>query len=131
MAEFANVVTLVVLFSPLFAGIVFKHNHSNDVVLEGVSVDEALLNLSHERVGLLELLGGDVLTLGQFENVFGTVNNLESSVRIQDAHISRAEPLRVIFLESLFSLFRVLVVALGDTGSPHLNFTSRVRLIAG
>lgn len=102
-------------------------DHSHTCVLEGVTVEEGLLDHSGQRHDLLDLLRSDVLSLRELEDVLGTVNNLDRSIREDHADISRQEP--AIISEGLCGLIWSLEVASEDGGSLHANFAARVGLV--
>ena len=45
------------------------------VVLEGVAIDPGLLDVLGLDIDVFELFGGDVFSLREFENVFGSVDD--------------------------------------------------------
>lgn len=49
----------------------------NEAVLEGVSVDETLLNVGREHKDIFKLLGCDVFALGELEDILSAVNDLD------------------------------------------------------
>lgn len=57
------------LAGPSLDGILLREDNSDDIVLQGVTVDEALGDQWREAHDLLNLFGGDVLSLRQLEYV--------------------------------------------------------------
>lgn len=62
---------------PVLHGFHFRHDDGYDARLQTLSMDEHLRDILRSHVYIFDLLGGDVLTLGQLEDVFLTVDDLQ------------------------------------------------------
>lgn len=91
--------------------------------MEGLSVDKDLSNGGALHVVILKLFRGDVLSLGELEDVLRSVNDLDGSVG-QDLHnVSRVDP--AVIVKGFLSLLGVLEVATEHIGAEELEFSSR------
>ena len=66
-----------VLFSKLLCFCRLNNEYTNDIVLEGVSVDEVLGNVRGFDEDVFKLLWGNVFSLRKFEDVLGSVNDFD------------------------------------------------------
>ena len=72
--------SLLVLRSELLKEILLEHQEHHNVALQRASGDKALGSDAGLHDHVLNLLGRNILTLLQFENVFGAVDNFEGTV---------------------------------------------------
>lgn len=110
ISESFEAVSLVVGSSPLETGYWLEDDDSNTAILERITVDEDLLDVIGQGVFILELLRGDVFTLGKLEDVLDTVDDLDRTVRVDRADIAREEP--ALSVEGFSSLINKFVVPL-------------------
>lgn len=73
------------------------------------------------------LLESDILSLTEFDQILFSINDLQATLCVNQANVSRAKP--AIFRKSFLCVFLVLVVALEDILATNEDFTSRVRLV--
>jgi hypothetical protein len=92
-------------------------------MLKRVSINKDLLNYWALRIDVFKLFWSDVLSLRELEDILCTINNLNSSIRINKTYITRTEP--AIFRKSFFCSFWVLKISLENIGTLHLDFSSR------
>lgn len=96
ISESFEAVSLVVGSSPLEAGYCLEDDDSNTAILERITVNEDLLDVLGQGVFVLELLRGDVLTLGKLKDVLDTVDDLDRTVRVDHTDIAREEPALIV-----------------------------------
>lgn len=99
-------------------------------MLERVSIDERLSDIVRLSDLVLDLLGDDVLSLGQFEDIFLSVNDLESTLNdVELANISSVDP--TLRVKSFRCQLRLSVIALECDIASVANFSSRQRVSKG
>ena len=99
-------------------------------MLERVSIDERLSDIVRLSDLVLDLLGDDVLSLGQFEDIFLSVNDLESTLNdVELANISSMDP--TLRVKSFLCQLRLSVIPLEGNIASVANFTSRQRVTKG
>jgi len=55
-------------------------NYGDNVVLQGVTIDEDLSDFGDLRVNVLKFFRGNVLTLGELKDILGAVSNLKRAI---------------------------------------------------
>lgn len=118
---------LTVLCAPFFGNISVGNNNCHDAVLKGVSVDQNLVDKGRKSKDTLQLLRSDVLSLGQLENVLGSVDDSDCTVRIANDNITSAEPVSV---EGFLGLVLSLVISREHRGSLHLELSTGEGLVS-
>lgn len=86
----------------LFDSLLVWVDDSDAAVLEGVSVHEALFNEGREDKDVFKLLGSDIFTLRQLEDVLRSVDDLDSAVGEDLSNVAGFEP--SLLIEGLLSL---------------------------
>ena len=104
----ADAFTDVEGFRDLEELVLVRSAHDDAVGLQRVSRHEVALDSGDSCVGLLDLFGGDVLSLRELEDVLGAIDDLEGSVGEDLADISGVE--EPVLVEGLGRLLLVLVV---------------------
>jgi len=84
-------------------------NDTNGASLQGIAIDHALVDVAGKDVDVLNFLGGNILTLGEFKDIFRSVDDFDGTVGVNLANVTSQEP--TFFVESLSSLISTLVVA--------------------
>ena len=107
-------------------GFFWDHN-ADATVLKRVTVDEALGDHRGQAHDILDLLGSDILTLRQLEDILRPVNDFERAIRVDLDNIACAEP--AIFVKRLACLGGILVIAVIDRGALEQKFSARVGLV--
>lgn len=104
-----------------------RYHNCHEEALKGISIDEDLTDKRSLNVYVLKFLGGDILSLGKLEDIFGAVHNFDITIRENYRHITRVDP--AVLGKGFCSFLWVLVVALKESVSVELELSSRVRLI--
>jgi hypothetical protein len=89
-------------------------HHADQARLQRLAVHEALGDQRAPGVHVFDLLGGDVLALGQLEDVLLAVHDLQGPGGHPPADVARVQP--ALPVERLRRLLRVLVVAGNEGG---------------
>jgi hypothetical protein len=69
-----------------------QNYYSNNVVLKRVTIDKDLLNNRALSVDILKFLWSDIFTLRKFEDILGSINDFNRSIRKNYANITRTNP---------------------------------------
>ena len=77
MADCGEITLDVIVGGPFHDPGFFGDHNADAAVLKGVSVDQALGDHWRQAHDILDLLGSDILTLRQLEDVLGPVNDLD------------------------------------------------------
>ena len=112
MADCGEIALYVIVGGPFHDPSFFGDHNADAAVLKRVSVDQALCDHRGQAHDILDLLGGNILTLRQLEDILGPVNDLDRSIWVDLDNIACAEP--AIVVERLACLGRVLVIAVID-----------------
>lgn len=112
---------------PLLKLVRLGDDNSDTTVLEAVSVHHALSDIGRLDEYVLDFLGRDILSLGQFENVLAAIQNLNRAIWVNDAHVSRVEITPLV--DSFSRLVRSHEVAFRDARATDANLASWVRLV--
>lgn len=80
LAEFLVSTSDILWFTEVFDEGLFQNSNTNTVGLEGVTVNEDFLDTSNLQVWVFNLFRSNVFTLLEFEDVFLSVNDLQSLV---------------------------------------------------
>jgi hypothetical protein len=111
-----------VLTSPRDQVLEVRHDYSDEVALQAVTVHVALQHVRALAVNCLQELSGDVFTLSELEDVLLTINNLQLAVLSPLTNITGVEP--TVLVNRFFSHLRILVVANKDVVTTQANFTA-------
>ena len=122
--DWLMMISLTIVDCPLSNPLFFRNNYSDDVVLQRVSVNEALGDHRWKLENLFYLFRGYVFTLRELENIFASVNNTNRSIWINNANITCLEP--TFFVKSLACLVLTFIVALENGRALEANLTPRV-----
>jgi hypothetical protein len=74
---------------PLFDLGHLRDDNSHEPTLEGVSIDKDLSSERRCNVHVLQLLGSDVLTLRELEDVLCSVDDLNRTIWVDHTNITR------------------------------------------
>ena len=119
---------LAVILAPLAKSVLAGHEDGDADGLERVPVHHDLLNVVRLHQDILDLFGRHILTLRQLENVLASIQDLNSSVRIDDTNIASVEV--ALRIDGLSSLVRAHEVAWCYTRAANADLTARVRLVS-
>ena len=73
---------------PLFEDFEVRNDYCHDERLKRVAMDVDLSDIRTLNVDILKLFGGDILSLGKFENVLRTVDDLDATIWHHNTDIS-------------------------------------------
>ena len=108
------------LFTVRFNSWVVRMSNGNYMIPERISVDEDLRDIDALFIHSFELLRYNVLTLGEFEDIFDAVDDFEGVAFQELADVTGVEPtLRVL---GLLSQGRVSEIPNENRGSTKENF---------
>mmetsp|Transcript_62152 Transcript_62152/g.110106 ORF Transcript_62152/g.110106 Transcript_62152/m.110106 type:complete len:348 (-) Transcript_62152:373-1416(-) len=106
-----------------------RHDHRDESGEVRVAVDPHLPDVRRLGEDHLDLLGGDVLSLRQLEDVLLAVDDRKSAVRIPPADVAREEP--AVGVDRLGGGGGGLVVAREDGRPAHRHLAAGGRLVRG
>lgn len=129
VAESAHVLSFAVCSCPLLGVDFINYDNCDTTVLERVTVDHNLRDIVGQNILVLKLFGSNVLTLRELEDVLDAVNDLKTTVGVEQADITRAEPAFIV--KGFFGLLWNFIIARGAVRSHHLDLSTRVRLVVG
>jgi len=129
VAESAHICSFAVRSCPLLSVNFIDNDNSDTTVLERVAINHNLRNIVGQDIFVLELLGSNVLTLRELEDILYAIDDLKTTVGVEQADITRAEPAFIV--KGLFCLCWDFIVASGYIRSHHLDLSTRIRLVIG
>lgn len=101
-----------------------RHDDGDETVLQRVTVQEDLGHNGVLGVYVLDLLGSNVLTLGELENVLLAVNDDEAAKLVEGGDITAVVP--ALLVQRLTRLLLVLIIAHKDIGAADAELTAGV-----
>lgn len=109
-------------FSSSQNSIRIRMNYSNIEVLQWVTIKETLSNIRTSEVNVLNLLGGNVLSLTQLVNILLSVDDFQGAIGQNYSDISAVIP--TVIVDSLFCVLLVQVVSFEDWVASCANLSS-------
>ena len=117
-----------VVLGPLIKEERVKGDDGDDAILQRVTIEPELSDPTRGGELQLNVLGGNVLSLSELEDVLLTIDDSKGTVFSELSDITSVVPAALLKVSS--SLLGVLVVPRGDRGTSDANLTTR-RLVSG
>ena len=105
-----------------------RDDDRDTAVLQGVSIDEALLDVGRLNKDILNLLWGDVLSLRKLEDVLASVKDLDGSVGVDNADIASVQV--ALSIDCLGGLVWSHKVTGCDARTANTDLTARERFVS-
>jgi hypothetical protein len=100
----------VVFLGPFLNNGLLRDNNSNDIGLQGITINEDLGDIGRLPKLLLNLIRCDVLALCKLENILLSVNDLKCTIGKEDTNITSVNP--TFFINAIRCLLWLTEIAL-------------------